>query len=51
MDKPTHVLLVAGLVVGIIVGLVYIVNHQPRVDCWNFFGLTKGCSASVVPAN
>lgn len=49
MDKTTHILLVIALTVAAIAGTVYVANHQPRIDCWNFFGLTKGCSASVNP--
>lgn len=47
MDKATHVLLVVALTVGVIVGGIYISRHA-TVDCWNFFGLTKGCSVSTV---
>lgn len=49
MDKPTHVIFVAVMTAAFIAAVVYIGNHQPRIDCWNFFGLTKGCTASVNP--
>lgn len=47
MDKATHVLLVVALTVGVIVGGIYI-SRTVSVDCWNFFGLAKGCAASTV---
>lgn len=49
MDKPTHVLIVVAMTVVILGGVIFITKNQPRIDCWNFFGLTKGCTASVNP--
>lgn len=47
MDKATHVLLVAGLTVGVMVGTVYLTRNV-SVECWNWFGLAKSCTASTV---
>lgn len=47
MDKATHVLLVAALTVGIVVGVVYL-SRNVTVECFNWFGLSKGCVASTV---
>jgi hypothetical protein len=46
MDKATHVLLVVALTVAVIAGGLYI-SHVVSVDCWNFLGLTKGCTVST----
>lgn len=46
MDKATHVLLVAGLVIVILVGTTWFVKNGPAVECWNFFGLSKGCQVT-----
>lgn len=45
MKEITTVVLVVACVIGIIAGGIYINKH---VDCWNFFGLYKGCAISTV---
>lgn len=47
MDKATHVLAVVALTVVIMIGAVYL-SRNVAVDCWTFFGLAKGCTASTV---
>lgn len=49
MDKPTHVLLVVGLTLGIVVAGLFIAEKKPRIDCWNWFGLAKGCEVHTAP--
>lgn len=46
MDKATHVLLVAALTVVIVVGSAWYIKSGPSVECWNWFGLSKGCSVT-----
>lgn len=46
MDKPTHILFIIALVVGIVAGGMVIAS-KVRTDCWDFFGISKGCAVSV----
>lgn len=46
MDKTTHILTVAALTVVILVGGTWFVRNGPAVECWNFFGLSKGCQVT-----
>lgn len=47
MDKATHVLLVIALTIGTMVGVIYL-SRSVTVDCFNWWGLTKGCTVSTV---
>lgn len=46
MNRTTEVLLAVAAGVAIIVGAVYIGTHT-SIDCFNWFGLAKGCVTSV----
>lgn len=46
MNRPTEVLVAIAAGVAIIVGAVYIGTHTD-VNCFNWFGLAKGCAATV----
>jgi len=38
-------LIAATCIVGLVVGIIYINKH---VDCWDFFGLYKGCGITTI---
>lgn len=42
-NRVTELLIIMACIVGIIAGGFYIVEHSPSVNCFNWFGLAKGC--------
>lgn len=46
MKRSTEVLIAIAAGVAIIVGAVYVGTHT-NVECFNWFGLAKGCVATA----